>query len=96
MERPTAEIMSGAQPRCAKTTKCKCRVQIGLLEARKKEIVPAMSVGETRVTVSVEELIVSLSLQVTALVELLEERRILTGEDVMERMKQIRDRKKPS
>lgn len=51
---------------------------------------------EKGVTVSVEQLTLSNSLQLTALVELLEEKGTLKQSDVLERMKQIRDRKKPS
>ena len=51
---------------------------------------------ESRRTVIVEELVLSHSLQLTALVELLEEKGILTQQDVIERMKVIRDRKIPS
>lgn len=49
--------------------------------------------GEKRVTVSVEELTLSNSLQITAIVELLEERGILTRNDVLHRIEEIRDRK---
>lgn len=52
--------------------------------------------GENRMTVGVEELTLSNSLQLTALAELLEERGVLKQTDVLERMKEIRDRKKPS
>ena len=52
--------------------------------------------AEKRITVGVEELTLSNSLQLTALVELLEERGILKQSDVIERMKRIRARKKPS
>ncbi len=52
--------------------------------------------NEDRVTVRVEELAVSNSLQLTAIVELLEERGIMTQGDVVERMMAIRDRKKVS
>ena len=52
--------------------------------------------AKERVTVGVEELTISNSLQLTALVELLEEKGILKHSDVIERMKQIRDRKRPS
>ena len=51
---------------------------------------------DNRVTVGAEELTLSNSLQITALVELLEEKGILTQQDVLERMKAIRDRKGPS
>ncbi len=49
-----------------------------------------------RSTVSVEELTLTNTLQLTAIVELLEERGIMTQRDVIERMKAIRDRKKAS
>jgi hypothetical protein len=49
---------------------------------------------DRRVTVSVEELTLSNSLRLTALVELLEERRILTQAQVLERVKAIRGRKR--
>lgn len=55
-----------------------------------------MADKQDSVTVSVEQLTLSNSLQLTALVELLEERGVLTQSDVIERMKQVRDRKKPS
>lgn len=55
-----------------------------------------MGKGEKRITLGVEELTLSNSLQLTALVELLEERRVLKQSDVLERMKEIRDRKRPS
>lgn len=55
-----------------------------------------MSNGEKRVTVSIEQLTLSNSLQLTALVELLEERSILTQGDVLARMKEIRERQTPS
>ncbi len=51
---------------------------------------------EKRVTVRVEELTLTNTLQLTAIVELLEERGIMTQRDVVERMKAVRDRKKPS
>lgn len=51
---------------------------------------------EGRVMVGVEELTLSNSLQITAIVELLEERGILRQSEVIERMRGIRDRKKPS
>jgi uncharacterized small protein (DUF1192 family) len=44
----------------------------------------------------VKELTLSDSLQLTAIVELLEERGVMTQHDVVERMKAVRDRKKPS
>ena len=49
--------------------------------------------GSERVTVSVEQLVLSNTLQLTALVELLEESGVLTQQMVLERIKQIRDRK---
>jgi len=49
-----------------------------------------------RVTVRVEVLTLTNTLQLTAIVELLEERGIMTQHDVLERMKAVRDRKKPS
>ena len=52
--------------------------------------------SKERATVRVEELTLSDSLQLTAIVELLGERRIMTQHDVVERMKAARDRKKPS
>lgn len=51
---------------------------------------------QKRVTVSVEQLTLSNSLQLTALVELLEEKRILRQAEVLDRMREIRDRKKAS
>lgn len=48
---------------------------------------------DERVTVSVEQLTFSNSFQLTALAELLEERGTLKQSDVLERMRQIRDRK---
>ncbi len=50
--------------------------------------------NEKRATVRVEELTLTNTLQLTALVELLEERGIITQHDVVERMKAVRDRKK--
>ena len=52
--------------------------------------------SKERVTVRAEELTLSNTLQLTAMVELLEERGIMTQSDVIERMKAIRDRKKAS
>ena len=46
------------------------------------------------VTVRVEELTLPNTLQLTATVELLEERGIMTQSDVLERMRVVRDRKK--
>ncbi len=51
---------------------------------------------QERVTVRVEELTLSNTLQLTAIVELLEERGIMTQGDVLKRMMAIRDRKKAS
>jgi len=52
--------------------------------------------SDEQVTVSVEQLTLSNSLQLTAIVELLEERNLLKQSDVIKRMKEIGDRKKPS
>lgn len=52
--------------------------------------------GEKRVTVGLEELALTNSLSLTALVEVLEEKGILTHREVLDRMRAIRDRKKPS
>ncbi len=49
-----------------------------------------------QVTVRVEELTLTNALQLTAIVELLEERGIMTQGDVLKRMKEVRDRKKAS
>ena len=49
-----------------------------------------------RVTVRVEELTLTNTLQLTAIVELLEERGIMTQGDVLKRMREVRDRKKVS
>ena len=49
-----------------------------------------------RVTVCVEELTLTNTLQLTAIVELLEERGIMTQGDVLNRMQEVRDRKKVS
>ena len=51
---------------------------------------------DERVTVSVEQLSLSNSLQLTAIVELLEDRGILTQSDVLKRINEVRDRKKVS
>lgn len=56
----------------------------------------AAEASDDRISVSVEQLTLSNSLQLTALVELLEEKGVLTGNDVLKRMKEIRDRKRPS
>ncbi len=53
-------------------------------------------VSKERVTVRVEELTLTNTLQLTAIVELLEERGIMTQGDVLESMRVVRDRKKPS
>ena len=50
--------------------------------------------NKDRVTVPVEELTLTNTLQLTAIVELLEERGIMTQHDVVERMRAVRDRKK--
>ncbi len=50
--------------------------------------------NKDRVTVRVEELTLTNTLQLTAIVELLEERGIMTQHDVLERMRVVRDRKK--
>ena len=47
-------------------------------------------------TVRVEELTLTNTLQLTAVVELLEERGIMTQGDVIKRMKEVRDRKRVS
>jgi hypothetical protein len=47
-----------------------------------------------RMTVRVEELALTNTLQLTAIVELLEERGIMTQSDVLKRMKEVRDRKR--
>ena len=52
--------------------------------------------NKDRVTVRVEELTLSNTLQLTAIVELLEERGILKQSDVLERMNEVRNRKKAS
>jgi len=52
------------------------------------------ALSKKRVTVRVEELALSNTLQLTAIVELLEERGIMTQGDVLKRMKEVRDRKK--
>ncbi len=52
--------------------------------------------NKDQVTVRVEELTLSNTLQLTAIVELLEERGIMTQGDVLKRMKEVRDRKKVS
>ena len=51
---------------------------------------------KVQVTVRVEELALTNTLQLTAIVELLEERGVMTQHDVVERMKAVRNRKKPS
>ena len=52
--------------------------------------------SKERITVRVDELTLTNSLQLTAIVELLEERGIMTQSDVLKRMKEVRDRKKAS
>ena len=52
--------------------------------------------AKDRLTVRVEELTLTNTLQLRGIVELLEERGIMTQHDVLERMKAVRDRKKPS
>ena len=52
--------------------------------------------SKDRVTVRVEELTLTNTLQLTAIVELLEERGIMTRGDVLKRMKEARDRKRAS
>ncbi len=54
-----------------------------------------MSDTDMRITVSVEKLTLNNSPQLTALVELLEGKGILTQAHVIERVKAIRDRKQP-
>jgi hypothetical protein len=51
---------------------------------------------EPRVTVGVEELALSNSITLTALVELLEERGLVKRDEVLKRTQEIRDRKKPN
>ncbi len=52
--------------------------------------------NQKRITVTSEELLISHTLQLTAIVELLEERGMMTQSDVLKRMKEVRDRKKAS
>lgn len=52
--------------------------------------------SDEKMSVSIEQLTLSNSLQLTSIVELLEEKGILTQNNVLERMKDIRDRKNPS
>ena len=52
--------------------------------------------SKERVTVRAEELTLTNTLQLTAIVELLEERGIMTQGDILKRMMAIRDRKKAS
>ncbi len=52
--------------------------------------------SKERVTVRVEELTLSNTLQLTAIVELLEERGIMTQSVVLKRMEEVRVRKKVS
>ncbi len=51
---------------------------------------------EGRVTVDVEELALTNSVSIVALVELLEEKGLMKQEEVLERVKLIRDRKESS
>ena len=51
---------------------------------------------EGRVTVGVEELALANSVSIVALVELLEEKGLMKQEEVLERVKLIRDRKELS
>lgn len=51
---------------------------------------------DEKITVRVEELALSNSLTLTALVELLEERGIINREEILERATIIRDRRKPN
>ena len=51
---------------------------------------------EDTITVPLEQLVISHTLQLTALVELLEEKGLLSQQDVIKRMEEIRDRKAPS
>ena len=53
-------------------------------------------VRKESVTVRVEELPLTNTLQLTAMVELLEERGVMTQRDIIKRMKEVRDRKKAS
>ncbi len=52
-----------------------------------------MAEKDNRVTVSAEELALSNSLTLTALVELLEEKDVLARDEVLDRIRAIRDRK---
>jgi len=52
--------------------------------------------GKDKVTVGVGEITGSNSLQLTALVEILEEKRILSQQDVIKGMEEIRDRRGPN
>ena len=51
---------------------------------------------ESVVTVGVEELALANSISIVALVELLEEKGLMTQEEVLEKVRLIRDRKEPS
>ena len=62
--------------------------------AQTEEAGGGTSVSKDRVTVRAEELTLTNTLQLTAIVELLEERGIMTQGDVLERMRVVRDRKK--
>jgi hypothetical protein len=54
------------------------------------------SANQKRATVRGKELTLTNTLQLTAIVELLEERGIMTQSDVLKRMKEVRDRKRVS
>ena len=54
-----------------------------------------MADKEKRITVSVEELTLSNSVQLTALVELLEEKGILTRQEVLDQLRLIKERSRP-
>lgn len=51
---------------------------------------------DNRVTVGVEELALSNSISIVALVELLEEKGLMKQEEVLKRVKLIKNRKEPS
>lgn len=55
----------------------------------------SMANEKERVTVSVQELALANSLTLTALVEILEERGLIQQAEVLERVKIIRDRRRP-
>ncbi len=65
-------------------------------EAHQRSVKRGFTMDKNRATVRVEELTLTNTLQLTAIVELLEERGIMTQGDVLERMRVVRDRKKPS